>query len=152
MEEPLEIQLAYGAAESRTVKSISVTMRTPGYDFELAAGFLMTEGVVRDPNDIERIAYAAASNVHDSAEISTAPCALRYRPGKNIVRVELATNVAVSLANLERNFYTTSSCGICGKASLLSLQTLCPARRDNSFSVTRKSPSNRQPRDRSAAV
>lgn len=136
VEEPLEIQLAYGAAESRTVKSISVTMRTPGYDFELAAGFLMTEGVIRDANDIERIAYAAASNVDDSTEISTAQCALRYRPRKNIVRVELATNVAVSLANLERNFYTTSSCGICGKASLLALQTICPARRDNSFSIS----------------
>ena len=58
VEEPLEIQLGYGPAESRAVKSISVTMRTPGYDFELAAGFLMTEGVVRDVNDIERIAYA----------------------------------------------------------------------------------------------
>ena len=61
VEEPLEIQLGYGAAESRAVKSISVTMRTPGYDFELAAGFLMTEGVVRDVNDIERIAYVAAA-------------------------------------------------------------------------------------------
>src|SRR6202453_1298386 len=59
VEEPLEIQLGYGTAENRAVKSISVTMRTPGYDFELAAGFLMTEGVVRDVNDIERIAYAS---------------------------------------------------------------------------------------------
>ena len=48
VEEPLEIQLGYGPAGNRAVKSISVTMRTPGYDFELAAGFLMTEGVVRD--------------------------------------------------------------------------------------------------------
>jgi FdhD protein len=136
VEEPLEIQLGYGAAESRAVKSISVTMRTPGYDFELAAGFLMTEGVVRDANDIERIGYAAATNVDDSAEISIGQCALRYRPRKNIVRVELAKNVAVSLANLERNFYTTSSCGMCGKASLLALQIICPARSDNSFSIS----------------
>jgi FdhD protein len=50
VEEPLEIQLCYGAAQSRAVKSISVTMRTPRNDFELAAGFLMTEGVVRDVN------------------------------------------------------------------------------------------------------
>jgi FdhD protein len=50
VEEPLEIQLGYGTARSRAVKSISMTMRTPGYDFELAACFLMTEGVVRDVN------------------------------------------------------------------------------------------------------
>ncbi len=61
VEEPLEIQLGYGSAEGRAVKSISVTMRTPGYDFELAAGFLMTEGVVRDVNEIDRIAYAGAA-------------------------------------------------------------------------------------------
>src|ERR1700730_1572248 len=55
VEEPLEIQLGYGAADARVVKSISVTMRTPGDDGSLAAGFLMTEGVVRDANDIESI-------------------------------------------------------------------------------------------------
>src|ERR1700757_2433656 len=59
VEEPLEIQLAYGPADARAMKSISVTMRTPGHDFELAAGFLMTEGVVRDANDIDGIVYAA---------------------------------------------------------------------------------------------
>jgi FdhD protein len=134
VEEPLEIQLGYGTAESRAVKSISVTMRTPGYDFELAAGFLMTEGVVRDVNDIERIAYAG--NLDESAERSTGQGILPYQPWKNIVRVELATSVTVSLANLERNFYTTSSCGICGKASLLALQSVCPPRRSNTFSIS----------------
>src|SRR5271154_2712874 len=68
VEEPLEIQLGYGRAEGRAVKSISVTMRTPGYDFELPAGFLMTEGVVRDANDIDRVFYTAQSNVNDSDE------------------------------------------------------------------------------------
>jgi FdhD protein len=136
VEEPLEIQLAYGTAEERAVKSISVTMRTPGYDFELAAGFLMTEGVVRDVNDIERIAYAGAGDMDEGAQNTTAHAALPYQPWKNIVRVELATGVDVSLANLQRNFYTTSSCGICGKASLLALQTVCPPRRDNRFSIS----------------
>ena len=77
VEEPLEIQLGYGTAEGRAVKSISVTMRTPGYDFELAAGFLMTEGVVRDVNDIERIAYAGTGNIGISAQQSATgsyPC------------------------------------------------------------------------------
>lgn len=53
-EEPLELQLAYGAVGSRQVKSISVTARTPGHDFELAAGFLLTEGIVSDSADIRK--------------------------------------------------------------------------------------------------
>jgi FdhD protein len=134
VEEPLEIQLAHGPLDARSVKSISVTMRTPGHDFDLAAGFLMTEGVVRDPNDIDQIVY-----ITNSAAVSTTDLhletALPYRPEKNVVRLDLAPNVAVSLANLERNFYTTSSCGICGKASLLALQTVCPPRRKNDFQI-----------------
>jgi FdhD protein len=136
VEEPLEIQLGYGGAESRAVKSISVTMRTPGYDFELAAGFLMTEGVVRDMDEIDRIAYVGAANIEEAAEGATTRSVLPYQPWKNIVRVDLAPGVTVSLANLERNFYTTSSCGICGKASLLALRSVCPPRRDNEFSIS----------------
>jgi FdhD protein len=136
VEEPLEIQLGYGTAEGRAVKSIAVTMRTPGYDFELAAGFLITEGVVRDVNDIERIAYAGVGNIDEAAESSTARTVLPYQPWKNIVRVELAPGVTVGLAHLQRNFYTTSSCGICGKASLLALQSVCPPRRNNRFSIS----------------
>jgi FdhD protein len=135
VEEPLEIQLAYSAHGERSVKSISVTMRTPGHDFDLAAGFLMTEGVVRDSNDIEQIVYAAGSIGDVLQEGSQIQSALTYQPGKNVVRVELAPDVVVSLANLERNFYTTSSCGICGKASLLALQTVCPPRRQNTFHI-----------------
>jgi FdhD protein len=136
VEEPLEIQLGYGAAQSRAVKSISVTMRTPGNDFELAAGFLMTEGVVRDVNEIERIAYAAAGNIDGSAEAAAVRSALPYRPTNNVVRVDLSADVRVSLSTLERNFYTTSSCGICGKASLLALRSVCPPRRRNTFSIS----------------
>jgi FdhD protein len=137
VEEPLEIQLGYGAAQSRAVKSISVTMRTPGNDFELAAGFLMTEGVVRDVNEIERIAYAAAgNNIDGSAEAAAVQSALPYHPRNNVVRVDLSVDVRVSLSALERNFYTTSSCGICGKASLLALRSVCPPRRRNTFSIS----------------
>jgi FdhD protein len=137
VEEPLEIQLVHGPAGARAVKSISVTMRTPGHDFELAAGFLMTEGVVRDAADIERIDYAP-ERARVPAEADAAEeeaTVLGYQPGLNTVRVELAANVTVSLANLERNFYTTSSCGICGKASLLALRTVCPPRRENHLAV-----------------
>lgn len=139
VEEPLECQLAFGPSDQRIVKSISVTMRTPGHDFELAAGFLMTEGVVRDPSDIAQISYAAVSlppkaRTRDE-ESEIAPVALPYQPERNIVRVELEPNVSVSLANLQRNFYTTSSCGICGKASLLALRTVCPPRAKNEFCI-----------------
>jgi FdhD protein len=134
IEEPLEIQLTYGPSKSRATRSISVTMRTPGNDFDLAAGFLMTEGVVGDPNDIEQITYAGHSLTGDKLSPQTVN-ALILGSKQNIVRVELATDVTVSLGSLQRNFYTTSSCGICGKASLLALRTVRPPRATNNFRV-----------------
>jgi FdhD protein len=142
VEEPLEIQLAYGPMDSRRVKSISVTMRTPGHDFELAAGFLMTEGVVSDSSEIREIFYSRGSTdrpnqlLQDALEMND--LILPYQPERNVVRVELEPGVPVSLANLERNFYTTSSCGICGKASLLALRTVCPPRLSNTFRIAAK--------------
>jgi FdhD protein len=139
VEEPLEVQLGYGTADARHIKSISVTMRTPGHDFELAAGFLMTEGVVRDSADISEIFYVSGRSgvaeplprdINESDELI-----LPYQPERNIVRIELSPDVPVSLANLERNFYTTSSCGICGKASLLALRTVCPPRAANTLKI-----------------
>jgi len=134
IEEPLEIQLTYGPSNSRQTRSISVTMRTPGNDFDLAAGFLMTEGVIRDANDIEQITYAGDS----FSEGTLSPQAmdvLKLGSKQNIVRVDLAAEVTVNLGSLQRNFYTTSSCGICGKASLLTLRTVCPPRTTNNFRV-----------------
>ncbi len=103
-EEPLEIRLGYSTADgARAERSISVTMRTPGKDQELAAGFLYTEGIVRGPADIE----------------SVGPCGPPAPNGLvNVVRVELAPGVEVDLGRLERHFYTSSSCGVCGKASI----------------------------------
>lgn len=134
IEEPLEMQLAYGSREAEQVKSISVTMRTPGHDFELAAGFLMTEGIVDDSNNIVDIAYVSHVPASTVARGEDDPI-LPYQPERNVVRITLAPDVTVSLANLERNFYTTSSCGICGKASLLALRAVCPARSVNCFQV-----------------
>lgn len=141
VEEPLELQLVYGPASARAAKSISVTMRTPGHDFELAAGFLMAEGIVTDPEDIAEIVYVAGPSFpRERSKSATALAAdrliLPYQPERNIVRVSLAPGVVVSLANLERNFYTTSSCGICGKASLLALRTVCPPRAANTLRVS----------------
>lgn len=134
IEEPLEIQITYGPRRLRGTRSISVTMRTPGNDFELAAGFLMTEGVIRDASDVTQITSAGDpfSKDNPTAQVMDS---LKLGSRQNVVRVELGTDVEVSLANLQRNFYTTSSCGICGKASLLALRTVCPPRAKNDFSV-----------------
>ena len=135
IEEPLEIELGYGPRAERAWKSISVTMRTPGDDIELAAGFLMTEGVIQDPTDIEDFVYVARSSRMPHREPGEANSILPDMPGSNTLRVNLAPDVIVKLATLERNFYITSSCGVCGKASLLALQGLCPPRVLNAISV-----------------
>jgi len=107
VEEPLEIRLAR-LSEPGPGRAISITMRTPGHDVELAVGFLHGEGLIRSKADIA------------SARV----CG----PTKNIVRVELAADVKLDLARLERNFYTSSSCGICGKASLEAVDAMLPIR------------------------
>ncbi|MDR7419626.1 MAG: formate dehydrogenase accessory sulfurtransferase FdhD [Armatimonadota bacterium] len=112
-EEPLEIRLvASGAATvpgaasgAATHKTVAVTMRTPGHDFELAAGFLFTEGIVPSGAAIRRMTYCVDPGV-DAAQ--------QY----NIVNVELARSALPDLPALERHFFTSSACGVCGKASL----------------------------------
>lgn len=104
MEEPLEISLAFREAEKWVRKSISVTMRTPGNYPELAIGFLFTEGIIRNSADIRDV----KSDVLD----------------ENQVLVTLADAVHPDLNTLERNFYTTSSCGVCGKASIDAIKTV----------------------------
>jgi len=113
VEEPLEIRLGYQAPECWSTRSLSITMRTPGHDFELAAGFLLSEGIVRKPGDIAAITESA-------------------KPGSNVVRVDLAPAVAFDADRLARHFYTTSSCGVCGKSSLeaLSARGLQPVPRN----------------------
>lgn len=108
-EEPLEIRLGFGNSSSRKQKSISVTMRTPGNDFELALGFLFTEGIIENQQDVLQIKYCTEVNQHDNLE--------------NIVRVELKEHVEVDENKLQRNFFMTSSCGVCGKASIDSVKT-----------------------------
>lgn len=112
VEEPLEIRLGYGPAHDRKQKSISVTMRTPGHDFELALGFLFTEGIVQSSNDVAHIRYCTELNTLQEQE--------------NIVRVELKEEVQPELDKLDRHFYTSSSCGVCGKASIDAVTVLCP--------------------------
>ncbi|WP_232664890.1 formate dehydrogenase accessory sulfurtransferase FdhD [Pseudonocardia sp. TRM90224] len=97
VEEPLELRVD-GTA-------LAVTMRTPGHDVELAHGFLLTEGVVSGIADVQSARYC--DSVDDSG-----------RNTYNVLDVQLAPGVAPPQVGVERNFYTTSSCGVCGKASL----------------------------------
>jgi len=101
-EEPMEIRV--------DGRPLTVTMRTPGDDFDLAVGFLVSEGVVHATSDVVTARYCAGA---------TADGANTY----NVVDVQLAPEVPRPDASLERNFYTTSSCGVCGKASLDAVRT-----------------------------
>jgi len=132
VEEPLELRIAYGPAGARQTKSITVTMRTPGNDAELAVGFLLTEGILDDSSQILRIGGLTEEQLAADQPHGALPASTRA----NSILVELQPDVELRLATLERNFYTTSSCGICGKASLLALRTVCPPRRHNGFTMT----------------
>ncbi len=139
VEEPLEIRIVHGSAGSRWTKSISVTMRTPGNDAELAVGFLLAEGVIRDAGDVQSV-RSDRSGEENLAPLDLAGdrrnrIDLSAREAANIVTVELMPEIEIPQSTLERNFYTTSSCGVCGKASLLALRTACPPRHENTFSI-----------------
>jgi FdhD protein len=108
-EEPLEIRMLFGPATKREQKNVSVTMRTPGNDFELATGFLFTEGIINSADSIKQISYQPDSFAIESSA--------------NIVLVELKEDIVFDTGKLQRNFYTTSSCGVCGKASIDSVRT-----------------------------
>jgi FdhD protein len=108
VEEPLEIQLSSPSAGGSAAKSVSITMRTPGDDHELALGFLFTEGIIQSADQVISVRH------HGEADPDSGL--------KNIVRVEIDPDVDLQLDRLERHFYTTSSCGVCGKASLDALR------------------------------
>jgi FdhD protein len=118
IEEPLEIRLAWSAPQDKEARelakpgngteridqTLSITMRTPGQDLELALGFLLSEGIVQSRDDVDSYKH----------------CGPAVRPDgtSNIVRVRIAPGRAIDVSRLERHFYTSSSCGVCGKTSL----------------------------------
>jgi FdhD protein len=104
VEEPLEIRLGCDVGGRREHRAISITMRTPGHDLELAVGFLFTEGLIETPEQVACVRPCRTSNA---------------------VRVDFKPEVSVDLTRLERHFYATSSCGVCGKASLDAVR-VCP--------------------------
>src|SRR5690606_13156936 len=104
-EEPLEVRLGG--------RSFTVTMRTPGHDFDLVVGFLVGEGVVRGPDDVVQLDYRA----------SVAPTGER---DYNVVDVHLAPGVPLPDTSMERHVYTSSSCGVCGTASIEAVRKTSP--------------------------
>ena len=114
-------------------------MRTPGHDRELALGFLHTEGVLGEEVDLEDLRIAQPELVQtdcgpqSEAGSSTERSSNPTRTTAGIVRIAVAPGIRVRTASLERNFYTTSSCGVCGKASLAALRSVAPPRRRNDF-------------------
>jgi FdhD protein len=110
VEEPLEIRIEFGPEENRIIQPLSITMRTPGNDDELAIGFLFTEGIIHKQNDI-----LSAKHVHTLPGIPS-----------NYILVSLSPDLFFNPSQLQRNFYTSSSCGVCGKSSLDSVKTQMP--------------------------
>jgi len=110
VEEPLEIRLGFGPLLDREQRSLSVTMRTPGNDFELALGFLFTEGVINSMEQVESMKYCST---------------VKPEEFENVVRAELKPNVPVDFEKFQRHFYTSSSCGVCGKSSIDSVRINC---------------------------
>ena len=120
IEEPLEIRLVKDGAENGgTGRPISITMRTPGNDAELAVGFLYGEGLLREPSDVLDVRHCG--------------------PSGNVVRVTVRPDLPLDLDRLNRNFYTTSSCGVCGKASIDAVTASAGIRRVAGDLVVRES-------------
>jgi FdhD protein len=118
VEEPLEIQLCSATIDGAAAKSISITMRTPGDDAALAIGFLFTESIIQDPSQVVSVDHVGETDADTGL--------------RNKIRVELVPQVEIDYARLERHFYTTSSCGVCGKASIDALHvTGLKSLRDN---------------------
>lgn len=119
VEEPLELRIGFGGEGNREQLSVAVTMRTPGNDFELAAGFLFTEGIIHSFDDLENIKYCSDTGKQEEKE--------------NVIRAELKPHIKVDTEKFQRNFYMTSSCGVCGKASIDAVRTGCSINTDHSI-------------------
>ena len=102
VEEPLEIRLGYGPVQERNQRTLAVTMRTPGHDHELALGYLLAEGIIRQRADV----------------LSCRHCVQDSQKDGNVIRVELAPTVALDWTLLNRFSYASASCGLCGKTSI----------------------------------
>lgn len=121
VEEPLEIRVSWRAGDERRTEALAVTMRTPGDDFDLVAGFLHGEGVTKVPDDLQELTYCRSREASQDY---------------NVIEARLGPGVSFDAERLRRNFYTSSSCGVCGKASLESVVAAgCEALPDGGFHI-----------------
>ena len=118
VEEPLEIRLGFVENGKPVHRAISITMRTPGNDGELAAGFLFGEGIISSPQEVRQIRHCGLTIGRGKGTLDRAAAL-----NSNTIRVDLADASAVDLEKLKRHFYTSSSCGVCGKSSIEALRT-----------------------------
>ena len=121
-EEPMEIRLGYGAEENRQQINLAVTMRTPGNDEELCLGFLFGEAIINSLEDVLSVKYCDELGTSENRE--------------NVLRVELSPSVEFDQEVLQRNFYATSSCGVCGKAAIEAIEMDCQFLGDIALEVT----------------
>jgi FdhD protein len=121
VEEPLEIVLEYGPIGKRTEQTVSVTMRTPGQDLELALGFLFTEDIIPGNTALLEPETIAARENTENENIDS-----ENTNSQNTIKIALDPEANPDLKKLERHFYTSSSCGVCGKTSIDSLYTARP--------------------------
>ncbi len=110
VEEPLEIRLQYCQGGRVERRSLAITMRTPGHDRELALGFLAGEGIVSDFSQVASCGHTGSEALRSGAS--------------NVIKVCLRADVAVDFERLQRHFYASSSCGVCGRASLAALERI----------------------------
>jgi len=123
-EEPLEIRLGYGTEDSREQMSLAVTMRTPTSDEELSLGFLFSEGVINSIDEVLSVKYCDDLGTVENRE--------------NVIRVELSPAVQLDPKQFNRNFYTTSSCGVCGKAAIEAINVTCNTLPNDSIRIDQK--------------
>ena len=118
VEEPMELQVTRPNGPEHT---ISITMRTPGQDFELALGFLLGEGAIRSSDDVEDIRHCGPPSPDKGYQ--------------NVVQVKLSEHSDFELDRLQRNFYTTSSCGVCGKTSIEAIDVPFSALSSSNYTI-----------------
>ncbi len=120
VEEPLEIRVSFG--DEGEELTLSITMRTPGDDLDLAVGFLHGEGIVHGREDVVAVEHCGPPSPDKGF--------------KNVVKVGLGPNASLNPDLLDRHFYTTSSCGVCGKTSLEAVNIKVPEQSESNFQVT----------------
>ena len=124
VEEPLEIRVGYGQENQRLQATITVTMRTPGDDEHLCLGFLFSEGIISSADQVLSAKYCRNIAEEDG--------------GDNVMRVELVPNMDFKPNDHLRNFYSTSSCGVCGKASIDHVRQTCQPISDKEYSISKE--------------